>query len=301
MKRFWSQILLLLVIAMLFISGCSKVPAGNVGIKVYLLGQAKGVDTEVLTVGRYWIGVNEELYLFPTFQQNYVWTKSPQEGSPNDESLTFQTVEGLSVNTDVGISYHLEEDKVPLIFQKYRRGIDEITHVFMRNTVRDAFNAIASQYTIEAAYGKGKSDLLLQVQKYVNAALSPQGIIVDKLYWVGDMRLPEAVIKALNNKIAAIQAAEQTENELRQAEAEAKKKIATARGEAEANRVRLSSMTSQMIEYERMLNDRASISNQKAAIDKWDGKLSDYLSLGSGAAMPVPLMNMRPRGKQQEE
>ena len=138
----FSVLLLLVMCSMLLFSatGCSKVPAGNVGVKVYLLGKSKGVDMEILPVGKYWIGVNEELYLFPTFQQNYVWTKSPKEGSPDDESLTFQTVEGLSVNADVGISYHLDPDKIPTIFQKYRRGIDEITNIFMRNVVRDGFN-----------------------------------------------------------------------------------------------------------------------------------------------------------------
>ena len=286
---------LVAVMVMGTLAGCSKVPAGNVGIKVYLLGKSKGVDTEVLPVGCYWIGVNEELYLFPTFQQNYVWTKSPNEGSKNDESLTFQTIEGMSVNADVGISYHLDPNLIPNVFQKYRRGIDEITNVFMRNVVRDGFNSVASQYTVESAYGKGKSELLAKVQAAISSSLTPQGIIVDKLYFVGDMRLPENVLKALNAKIAAIQAAEQSENELRQSEAEAKKKIAIARGEAEANRLRQSSMTQTMIDYERMINDRAAIANQKSAIDKWDGKLSEYMTLGAGVQSPIPLMNMRKR------
>ena len=37
---------------------CRKVPAGNVGIRVHLLGTAKGVDVEELPVGRYHIGIN---------------------------------------------------------------------------------------------------------------------------------------------------------------------------------------------------------------------------------------------------
>ena len=41
------------------VAACSYVPAGNVGIKVNLLGGDKGVDSEVLGVGRYWIGWNE--------------------------------------------------------------------------------------------------------------------------------------------------------------------------------------------------------------------------------------------------
>jgi hypothetical protein len=55
--------LLLAAMLMASVVGCSKVPAGNVGVKVYLLGTNKGVDHEVLGVGRYWIGFNEELYL----------------------------------------------------------------------------------------------------------------------------------------------------------------------------------------------------------------------------------------------
>ena len=52
-------------------TGClRKVPAGNVGIKVYLLGGEKGVDAEQKGPGRYWIGWNEDLYLFPTYKQN---------------------------------------------------------------------------------------------------------------------------------------------------------------------------------------------------------------------------------------
>ena len=41
------------VILMTMITSCSKVPAGNVGIKFYLLGKDKGVDYDVLTPGRY--------------------------------------------------------------------------------------------------------------------------------------------------------------------------------------------------------------------------------------------------------
>jgi len=255
----------LIMFAVAFTS-CSKVPAGNVGVKVYLLGKDKGVDHEVLGVGRYHIGVNEELYLFPTFQQNYVWTRSRDEGSKNDESLTFQTAEGLSCNADVGISYHLDPEKISVIFQKYRKGIEEITDIYMRNHVRDAFNSIAAQYMVEKVYGVGKRDLLSKVEKDVKTELAPQGIVVDKIYLIGSIRLPDTVVARLNAKIEATQKAEQVENELREAKAKAAKQIAIAKGEAEANRLRKASITQSMIDYERMLNERE-------AIAKWDGKL----------------------------
>ena len=59
------------------LAACSTVPAGHVGVKVYLLGGSKGVDSEELGVGRYWIGWNEQLYIFPTYMQNYTWTREP--------------------------------------------------------------------------------------------------------------------------------------------------------------------------------------------------------------------------------
>lgn len=281
--------LIIACVAALAVS-CSKVPAGHVGIKVYLLGGDKGVDSEELGVGRYWIGINEELYLFPTFQQNYVWTKDRQEGSIGDESFTFQTKEGLSVGADIGISYHLDPIKVNTIFQKYRRGVDEITDTFLRNNVRDALNSVASNLPITSVYGAGKTALIQEVEETVKNEVGSIGIVVDKIYLIGSLRLPDTVVSALNRKIEATQRAQQRENELREAEAEAKKKVAEANGmaraklaiakadaeakllqadaEAKANHTISKSLTKPLIEYQR--------------IKTWDGKLPAV----TGGAMP---------------
>lgn len=265
---------LFLIAAMLGLSACSQsVPAGYVGVKVYLLGGSKGVDHEVLGVGRYYIGYNEELYTFPTFTQNYVWSKSPTEGRPDDESFSFQTKEGLTVNTDVGISYEIDPTKVSLIFQKYRRGLDEITHIFLRNSVRDALNKQASNMTVEDIYGAKKGDLITTAQATVAAEVGAVGIKIDKLYLTGSMRLPENVMAALNSKIEATQKAIQSQNEVVQAKAEAEKAIAIAHGEAEANRQKVLSLSPALIQYE--------------AIQKWNGVLPTMT--GSGA---IPFINI---------
>lgn len=265
-------------------TGCSKVPAGHKGVKVYLLGGNKGVDHEELGVGRYWIGWNEELYLFPTYTQNYVWTKDAAEGSPNDESITFQTVEGMSVNADVGISYHIDPEKVSEIFQKYRKGVDEITDIFLRNMVRDAFVTAASKKPVETVYGSGKADLMKEVEASVKYQVAEIGIIIERIYLIGDMRLPAQVLAALNSKIEATQRAQQRENEVREAEAEANKKIAASKGEAEsikikavaqaeANRILAASITPTLVRYE--------------AIKRWDGAMPKF----TGGNGPVPFIS----------
>lgn len=265
--------------ALCLLAACSKVPAGNVGIKVHLLGSDKGVDTEVLSPGRYWIGWNQDLFIFPTFTQNYTWTASAHEGSAADESISFQTVEGLTVSADMGISYHIEADKVALVFQKYRKGVDEITNIYLRNMVRNALVTQASTRTIETVYGSGKADLIAAVQKEVSEQVRPLGIIVEQLNWVGDLRLPATVTAAINAKIQATQQAQQRENEVATAKAEAQKAVAVAQGEADsvlikaqaeakANELVAASITPVLVQWQ--------------TIKSWDGRLPQV----SGGATP---------------
>lgn len=274
------KIIFALIIAMSCVA-CSKVPAGYKGVKVYLFGSEKGVEAEELGTGRYWIGWNEELYLFPTFTQNYIWTKDKNEGSPNDESISFQTIEGLSVNADVGISYAVKPDRVDEIFQKYRKKIDEITDIYLRNMVRDAFVSVASTKTVETIYGKGKAQLLSDVETRVKEQCGTN-FNIERIYLVGDLRLPPTVVASLNAKIQATQQAQRVENEIRQAQAEAKKKVASAEGEsqsilikakaqADANIIIAKSLTSELVQYE--------------AIKIWDGKLP--LTMVPGSSTPI--------------
>jgi regulator of protease activity HflC (stomatin/prohibitin superfamily) len=251
--------LILLVILTLFTSCKKQVPAGNVGIKFYLLGQKKGVSHEELAPGRYYIGINEELYLFPTFTQNIEWTadKYPERG---DQSFNFQDKEGLEVNADVGATYYIDPEKVDIVFQKYKKGVDEITNVFLKNMVRDALVDQSSVLDIEYIYGEGRSPFMDSVTVAVQNECEPIGIIVEKLYWIGRIKLPPKVKTAIDAKIEATQKAQEVENQLRESIAEANKKIATARGDsasvliaaqgqAEANRVINASITKNLIEY----------------------------------------------------
>lgn len=278
------NVLIILILAV-FMFSCSKVPAGNVGVKFYLLGGDKGVDSEELSPGRYWIGFNEELYLFPTFTQNYVWTANKAEGSPEDESFNFQDIQGLELNADIGITYRLEPTKVSGIFQKYKKGIAEITDIYLRNMVRDALVKRTSKLKVEYIYGEGRSELIENVTTDVQVLCDPIGILIEKIYWIGRIKLPESVKNAIDAKIKATQIAQQRENEVREAQAQAQKKIAQAEGEAvsilrvaeaqaKANTILNRSLTLTLVQYK--------------SIEKWNGTLPTYT--GGGA---VPFINMK--------
>ncbi|WP_411822680.1 SPFH domain-containing protein [Leptospira sp. 'Mane'] len=272
-KKILVSVFLLIFASFFLITGCEKVPAGYVGVKVYLLGSSKGVDSEELGVGRYWVGINEELYLYPTFTKTYVWTADYQEDSETNESIDIQTKEGLTVNADVGIQFRVEPDKANVLFQTYRRGIDEITDSVLRTAVRDVLNRLASSMTSDMIYGQGRVELIEKSTEAVKQEFAAKGIIVERLYWIGTMRLPDKVKQALDAKIEQIQKAEQRENELREAVAQAK--IEKAKAEGTANQIRLESqqLTPLMI--------------QKMWIEKWDGKLPTQM-LGDKSNILVP-------------
>lgn len=263
----------------------NKVPAGNVGVKVYLLGGSKGVDHEVLGVGRYWVGINEEMYIFPTFQQTRTFTRQNTDESPGDESFTVQTVEGMTCNMDLGATFTIDGAKVSGLFQKYRRGVEEIKSVVLKNTLRDALNSVVANMPVESVYGNGKNEMITKVENIVRETLKPNGINVEKVYLVGSIRLPDNVVSALNAKIEATQRAQQRENELREAEAQAKKQVAEAEGkaksmvaiaeaEAKANALKLRTLTAELIQYE--------------AIQKWNGVLPTMT--GTSA---IPFINVK--------
>lgn len=275
----------LIVAALASVSACSKVPAGHKGVKVYLLGTDKGVDHEELSPGRYWIGFNEDLFLFPTFMQNTVWTAPADAPEEEKGGIGFQTSEGLKVRADIGISYAIDPAKVSDIFEKYRKGVDEITGVYLKNMVRDAFNVAASSRKIELVYGEGKAEILAEVERRVREQVAPIGIIVERIYWAGELYLPKSVEDSLNLKIEATQRAAQRLNEVAEAKAEAEKLREKAKGEADAvreaanaeaaaNREVAASLTPALVQYR--------------ALQAWDGTLPRF----TGGDGPVPFLNV---------
>ncbi len=251
------------------IIACDKVPAGYQGVLVNLYGAEKGIQTVSLGTGRYWVGLNQEIYLFPTFLQNYTW----DDTGDSKESITMQTSEGLSINTDVGITYQINPENVSKVFQKYRKSVDEITNIFLRNMVRDAMNEVSSTMSVEDIYGLHKNEFIGAVNKKVKDAALQDGIYIDKIYLIGSFRLPETVVNSINSKIQASQNAMKVENEIATAKAEAQKTVIEAEARAHANTILANSITPQYLEFQ--------------ALQKWNGVLPQYN--GSGV---VPFLNI---------
>ena len=263
----------------LALTACDRVPPGYRGVLVNMLGDSKGVSEQVVGIGWQYTGFQGQLYLFPTFLQNYSWHGS--------QTITMQTSEGLTITTDVGITYQIKEENVVKVFTKYRLGVEEITNTFLHNMVRDAMNEVAATMTVDQIYGVKKEEFILKVNKLVKDSASINGIDVEKIYLMGSFHLPDSVRSSIDAKIQASQNAIKVENEVAtsraeamkrivEAEANAKQIIINAESQAKANKILAESLTTEFVQYQ--------------AILRWNGQLPTTNATGA-----LPFINL---GKQ---
>ena len=250
---------LALMSAMTFMVACDYIEPGNVGVKVTTSGGDRGVQQDLLEPGRHWIGFTERLFTFPTFVQNYVWSHEATVMSPTDESIDFQSREGANINSDFGIQYSFQRDRIPNIFERYRMGATEITRQTLRNEVRDALVSAASTRRIEDLIGEGKNAFMEEVLRHVRERMNEHGILVDNVYAVGRFRLAAETESAINRRIAAAQETEQRRQQVETARQEAERLRVEAEGQAVANRIVAQSITPELVQY--------------MAAQKWNGVL----------------------------
>jgi regulator of protease activity HflC (stomatin/prohibitin superfamily) len=269
--------LLLLATAFLNTSCYKHVPPKSKGIKVKTMGNNKGVQPVTLDVGRYWVGWYWDLYIYPTNTIIYPFTKGETEGSLVDEAFVFQDKDGLTCNVDIAVSAHANPNMLPIIFESYTGDMETIIKTYVRQDVGNRFIDFASRYSAENLYSDKKMEMLEYVKAKVMEKYSPTGVILDDVSYKSDIRLPEKLMQAINDKIEATQLALKTEAQLQQSEAEAKKVKAKAQGEYDAK----------LLEAEGNLRLAKSITpelNNYILANKWNGVVSLYS--GSGAVLP---------------
>lgn len=272
----------LIALIILLANVVTRVDVGNVGLRVNLAGSSRGVEQVPIVTGWVWYNpFTEQIVEFPTRVLSVTWTRDRNEGSSFDESITFASSEGLTVNADVGFAFHIEPSMAPRLYTRFRQpDITVLAHGYIRNTVRDALNEVASTMPVHDIYGAKKGELLSHARARIAQTFERDGIGVDQLTFAASLRMPESVEQAINRTIEQTQAAISAQNRVAQVEAEAKQKVAQAAGEAEAvltrakaeaeaNRLITQSLSPQLMEYKRL--------------EKWDGKLPQV----TGGSVPM--------------
>jgi len=242
---------------------CERIDAGHVGVKVNLYGDNKGVSDVVEVTGMvFYNPITHNIYEFPTFIQHKEYT--------GDNSFVVNSKDGSEFHVSPIINYSVQREKVPQIFAKYRRSLDQIEEGFLKTSVFDAFRLATNKYTADELIGNRQA-YEIEVRRILETQLLNEGFIVNQ--FTSNLVYPETFKAAIEAKNNAVQAALRAENEVKTAEAQAKIKVATAEGnaqallisakaEAEANRMKQQTLTPLLIQLE--------------YVQKWDGKLPVY-------------------------
>lgn len=231
------------------IASCTRIDAGHEGILIKQYGSDKGVQDVSLVTGRVWYNPwTEGVEQYATFVQTIDY-----------DAFDVNAKDGSSFSVDPTLSFNIVKGNSPRIFSKYRKDLEEVSKTTILNYVKDAFRLQMNKYTTDEIVSN-REKFETDVQKTLADVLSQEGFRLEQL--TSGLKYPQTIVDAVNSKNKAVQEAMKVENELRVAEAQAKKLIVQAEAERKANELKQTSLTPMLI--------------QQMFIEKWDGKTPLY-------------------------
>lgn len=256
-----------IVLVIFGFTGCERIDAGHVGVKVNMYGDGKGVDDVTEVTG--WVlynPISTKIVEFPTYIQHKEYKAVIEDGKVTaDESFVVNSKDGSEFHVSPLLNYSVKREKVPYIFSKYRVTLNQIEQGFLKTAVYDAFRVVANSYTADALISN-RQEFEKKVRMVLVEQLAPEGFILSQ--FTSNLVYPETFKRAIEAKNNAVQTALTAENQVKTAEAQARIKVATAEGEAqamltsaraeaEANRLKQQTLTPLLIELNK--------------VQKWDG------------------------------
>lgn len=279
--------LIIAVVALSMAVGCTRIGPGYAGIKVSNTGSSKGVLNQTAGTGWFFYMPGASYVVeYPTHTQTIKWTKSPDEGSANNEEIVFTNKDKMTISVDTSLSYQIEQEKIPQFYVKFlTEDLQSFSDGYLHNVARDCFNEHGGKYTIDQIMGDN-AQFIKDVKVCIKDSVASLGVNVTQFGLITAPRPPQTVLNQINASAEAQQLTVQKQNELAQvqadalkqvaaAEGQAKAQIAKADGQAEANR-RVSASINQSI------LDKQKLDNQHDAIWRWNGKMPETVVGDSG-------------------
>ncbi len=179
-----AAILAVLLVIVVF-SSVTTIPAGNVGVTTKF-GRVTG---DVLSSGMHFIDPLKSV------------EKMSVRTTELKESAAVPSSEGLILNLECSLIYHLEESQAANVFKNLGMGYQvSIVEPTLRSAVREA----TASHSANALYSSEREAVATEIQKSLVTQLSPRGIIVEKVL-MRDIKLPETLKSAIEAKQQAEQ------------------------------------------------------------------------------------------------
>jgi len=284
-RRIVTGIVALVAVLVLLPSTFTYVNPGYVGIVIHRAGG--GVDPVPLGNGvhariPFVTGIEE----YPIFLKTIVLARNTTEGSALNDEINVNSVEGQPLSLDVSLSFQLDPAQTPKLYTTFRTDIDQITHGFMKQTIRQALQEVVGTEPVADVIGPKKAEATTRVRQKISEKLAPMGFDV-KQFTINELRAPQAVMDAINQKNVMQQQALTAQNELQKntfnaqgdsikAAGRAKAITAEAEAQARANELLSRSITPTLVQYE--------------LAKKWNGAMPTV----TGSATPLLQLPTKP-------
>lgn len=265
-----------LSVIFLILSMVRMVGPGQVGVQV-LFGNVK---ERTLKSGLHLVNPLISLEKMSVRTQAYTMSAKAGEGKvTGDDAIATLTAEGLSVNLDVTVWFHLIPENAAEVYRDI--GLEYMDKI-VRPAIRTAIRSATVNYSANDIYSVKRANVTNTIFEDLAESFSGKGIECEKIL-LRNVDLPPKVKGAIDEKIAAEQEAKKMVFVLQREEKEAERKEVEAEGISKANRVIANSLTSRYLQwyYIQTLGKLVGSPNNSFIITPFDQKLTPLLNIPS--------------------
>lgn len=198
------------------------VPAGHVGVVFNVFG---GVQEEELGEGIHIVvPVVQQVTQYDTRQQEL--TLATSQG----DQIAARSSEGLEIIVDVTVLYQVDGVQAARLHQDIGTAFEEVR---VRPEVRSQIRDGISEFDAANLISSERDDLQQMIEDNLASALESDNVVVLSVL-LRDVRIPESITQAIEEKQAAEQQVAVEENRRLQSEIAAQRRIIEATGERDA-------------------------------------------------------------------
>jgi len=243
-----------IMLALFFtLSQCTIVRPGEVGIV-----QRYGVIKEKpVTQGIKWYG---------PFSSTIVKINTRTVESFNN--LPLPTKEGLSVNTEISLLYHVNPASAKEVYTRFGRNYEE---VMVLSNFRATAREVSARYFAKELYATERTKIEMAIADELSTHISQYGFVVDAVL-LKDIILPTQLVQAIENKVNAEQSALQMEFVVEKQKKEAERLVIEAEGIKKAQTIINESLTDKLLQYNNIQMLRSLSNSVNAKVIVTDGK-----------------------------
>jgi len=266
-----------LAIIFLFLSMVRMVGPGETGVEV-LFGK---VQDKSLSSGLHLVNPLISLERMTVRTQAYTMSIKSGEGQiQGDDAITSLTAEGLTVQLDVTVWYHLLDTEAAKVYRNI--GLNYVDKI-IRPAIRTAIRNAAVKYNATDIYSIRRMDVTDDIKQELDANFASKGVECEKVL-LRNVELPDKVKNAIDEKIAAEQDAQKMKFVLQKETQEAERKTIEAAGISKANKVIANSLTARYLQwyYIQTLGGLVNSPNNTVIMTPFDQKLTPMLNIPAG-------------------